>query len=292
MFFPCHRAGAKRFASSGRATVLAGWALLAGIGAGSAADIPPNPLAKPGWVLDAHDEFEGTTLNTNLWSPFYLESRTEKDRAAAHYELRQGTLVLYVDGSTKGYFKDGPAVMTVSGLQTGDRTRLHKDTDPVHHEIPTKLNYAPRYGYFEIRARLPAGAQTAFWTVGIKDEPRHAGEIDIFESFGNQPSRLKYVLHTWGDKTLTYQHQEPELDFDSTREFHIYALDWQEHACVLYIDNRPVMSMPQAPQYPSLFLLTLYGNTREPARKEFVIDYFRAYKKAGQPLTPGAEAFR
>jgi len=135
MFFPCHRAGAKRFAPGGRAIVLACWALLAGIAAGSAADVPPNPLAKPGWVLDAHDEFEGPTLNTNL-------------------------------------------------------------------------------------------------------------------------------------------------------------KEWQEHACLLSIDNRPVMSMPQAPQYPSLFLLTLYGNTREPARKEFVIDYFRAYKKAGQPLTPGAEAFR
>jgi hypothetical protein len=260
--------------------------------AGPAADIPPNPLAKPCWVLDAHDEFNGPTLNTNLWSPFYLESRTGKDRAASRYEFRQGALVLFVDGSTKGYFKDGPAEMKVSGLQTGDRTRLHKDTDPVQHAIPTKLNYAPLYGYFEIRAKLPVGAQAAFWTVGIKDDPKHAGEIDIFESFGNKPRRLKYVLHTWGDKSLNYQHQEPELAFDSTQEFHIYALEWNAHECLLYIDNRPVMTMPQAPQYPSLFLLTLYGNTRDATRKEFVIDYFRAYKKAGEPLTPGADAFR
>jgi len=267
-------------------------ALVAGSSTGSAADVPPNPLAKPGWVLDAHDEFNGPTLNTNLWSPFYLESRTEQARAAARYEFRQGALVLFVDGNTKGYFKDGPAEMKVSGMQTGDRTRLHKETDPVQHAIPTKLNYAPLYGYFEIRAKLPVGAQTAFWTVGIKDESKHAGEIDIFESFGNKPRRLKYVLHTWGDKALTYQHQEPELAFDSTQEFHIYALEWQAHACVLYIDNQPVMTMPQAPQYPSLFLLTLYGNTRDATRKEFVIDYFRAYKKAGEPLTPGAAAFR
>ena len=266
--------------------------LLAGTALGPAADVPPNPLEKPGWVLDAHDEFAGPTLNTNLWSPFYLQSRTDPTRAAAQYEFRQGTLVLFVDGRTQGYWKDGAAEMKVSGLQTGDRTRLHKDSDPIHHEIPTKLNYAPRHGYFEIRAKLPAGAQAAFWTVGIKDEPRHAGEIDIFESFGNQPRRLKYVLHTWGDKTLSYQHQEPELAFDSNREFHLYALEWKEQACVLYIDNRQVMTMPQAPTYPSLFLLTLYGNTRDAARREFVIDYFRAYKKAGQPLTPGAAAFR
>ena len=266
--------------------------LLAGGAMGGAADVPPNPLEKPGWVLDAHDEFNGPTLNTNLWSPFYLASRTAPERAAARYAFRDGALVLFVDGHTPGYFKDGPAEMKVSGLQTGDRTRLHKDSDSIHHEIPTRLNYAPLHGYFEIRAKLPAGAQTAFWTVGIKDEPQHAGEIDIFESFGNQPRRLKYVLHTWGDKSLTYQHQEPELAFDAAQAFHIYALEWQEHACILHIDNRQVMTMPQAPSYPSLFLLTLYGNTRDTARREFVIDYFRAYKKSGAPLTPAAAAFR
>ncbi len=135
---------------------------LAGIAAASADDFPPNPLEKPGWMLDAHDEFAGPLLNTNFWSPYYLESRTEKERAAAHYEFRQGTLILYVDGNSKGYFKDGSNVMTVSGIQTGDRTRLHKDSDPIHHEIPVKMNYTPLYGYFEIRAKLPKGAQAAF----------------------------------------------------------------------------------------------------------------------------------
>ena len=266
--------------------------LLAGITAASAADFPPNPLEKPGWMLDAHDEFDGPLLNTNFWSPYYLESRTEKERAAAHYEFRQGTLVLYVDGNSKGYFKDGAEVMTVSGIQTGDRTRLHKDSDPVHHEIPVKMNYTPLYGYFEMRAKLPPGAQAAFWTVGTKDTPAHAGEIDIFESIKNKPKRLKYVLHTWGDKSLAYQHQEPELDFDSTQEFHVYALEWKEQECVLFIDNRRVMSMPQAPNYPGIFLLTLYGNTRDSSKQEFIIDYFRAYKRKGQSLTPGAGAFR
>ena len=266
--------------------------LLAGTAAASADDFPPNPLEKPGWMLDAHDEFDGPLLNTNFWSPYYLESRTEKERAAARYEFRQGTLVLYVDGQSKGYFKDGSNMMTISGIQTGDRTRLHKDSDPIHHEIPVKLNYTPLYGYFEIRAKLPKSALAAFWTVGTKDMPAHAGEIDIFESIKNKPKRLKYVLHTWGDKSLAYQHQDPELDFNSTQEFHIYALGWKEHECVLYIDNRRVMSMPQSPNYPSIFLLTLYGNTRDSSKQEFIIDYFRAYKRNGESLTPGAGAFQ
>lgn len=271
---------------------LPGLVLLVGIAAGWAQDAPQNPLDKPGWVLDAHDEFDGPTLNTNLWSPYYLESRTERERAAARYEFREGSLVLYVDGGSKGYVKDGPAEMTVSGIQTGDRTRLHKDTDPVHHEIPAKISYAPLYGCFEVRAKLPDGAQSAFWTLGTKDGPMRAGEIDIFESIRDKPRLLKFAIHTWGDRGLRHESLRPGLDFDSTSGFHIYALEWNPGGCVLLIDNRRVMAMAQAPSYPSVFLLTLYGNTRDPSRREFCIDYFRAYKREGQPLTRGAEAFR
>lgn len=266
--------------------------LFGGLAAGSAADVPPNPLDKPGWVLDARDEFDGPALNTNLWSPYYLESRTERERAAARYEFRDGCLVLFVDADSRGYFRNGPDAMTVSAIQTGDRTRLHRDADPVHHEIPAKINYAPLYGYFEIRAKLPQGAQSAFWTLGIKDGPMRAGEIDIFESIRGKPRILKFVIHTWGDKGLRYESLRPELEFDSTAGFHIYALEWNEGECVLHIDNRRVMAMAQAPRYPSVFLLSLYGNTRDASRMEFRVDYFRAYKRGGQSLTPMAEAFR
>jgi hypothetical protein len=39
----------------------------------SAADVPPNPLQKPGWMLDRNDEFNGS-LDQNLWVTNYLES--------------------------------------------------------------------------------------------------------------------------------------------------------------------------------------------------------------------------
>ena len=34
--------------------------------AANAADTPPNPLQKAGWILDRHDEFNGA-LDPNLW---------------------------------------------------------------------------------------------------------------------------------------------------------------------------------------------------------------------------------
>ena len=41
----------------------------------AAAGVPPNPLWKPGWILDRHDEFNGS-LDRSLWITKYLESRT------------------------------------------------------------------------------------------------------------------------------------------------------------------------------------------------------------------------
>ena len=66
------------------ATVLS-LAAVAAVGAGpvaQAADRPPNPLQKPGWVLDRHDEFDGR-LDSGLWITNYLESRTSQARSAS-----------------------------------------------------------------------------------------------------------------------------------------------------------------------------------------------------------------
>lgn len=35
-------------------------------------DFPANPMAKPGYRLEFHDEFAGASLDTDKWLPFYL----------------------------------------------------------------------------------------------------------------------------------------------------------------------------------------------------------------------------
>lgn len=37
-----------------------------------AADFPGNPTTKEGYTLDFQEEFDGTTLDTNKWLPYYL----------------------------------------------------------------------------------------------------------------------------------------------------------------------------------------------------------------------------
>ena len=166
-----------------------------------AAEMPANPLDKSGWVLDRHDEFNGS-LDTSLWITRYLESRTTETRARAWYGFRNNALVLRIDDNQPTYYSDNP--LKVSSIQTGQKTGLHKTT-PQNHTITTDMKYTPKYGYFEIRAKTCArsGLHAAFWAVGRQDTASQNGEIDIIEDPGPNSTQFLYNLHKWDDPGLT-----------------------------------------------------------------------------------------
>ncbi|TDC85071.1 glycosyl hydrolase family protein [Micromonospora sp. KC606] len=256
----------------------------------SAADVPPNPLEKAGWVLDRHDEFNGS-LDESLWITKYLESRTTEERSRARFGFRDNSLVLRIDDDQPTYRSGDP--MKVSSIQTGQMTGLHKPDDSLHHTIPTIWKYTPQYGYFEIRAKSSArsGIHTAFWTVGRQDTLQQRGEIDIMEHPGRDPRSFLFSLHKWSDPNLPESQNSIAAGFDMTTDFHIYALEWTPTQIKLYVDNVLRRTINASPAYPNVFFLGIYENAgwtgdvnpSDPRPKEFVVDYFRAYRKAGDP---------
>ncbi|WP_176929402.1 glycoside hydrolase family 16 protein [Lentzea albidocapillata] len=282
------RPGIRRF---GR--FAATWPLVAAAFVGTAqpavaADVPPNPVQKPGWILDRHDEFNGS-LDSSLWITNYLESRTPAWRSKARYGFRNNALVLRIDNDQPTYYAGG-GKMKVSSIQTGQKTGLHKGS-PQDHTIPTIWKYAPRYGYFEIRGRTSArsGLHAAFWTVGKQDTPSQSAEIDIMEHPGRTPRNFNFNLFKWSDPNITQVTQSVGTSFDLAGGMHIYALEWTPTQIKLYVDNRLTRTVNQSPAYASGFLLGIYENAgwtgnvdpNDPRPKEFVVDYFRAYRKAG-----------
>lgn len=264
-----------------------------------AADFPPNPLEKPGWDLDRNDEFNGS-LDSNLWITNYLESRTPEWRSRARYHFRNNALVLRIDNDQPTYYSDN--AMKVSSIQTGQRTHLHKD-NRYDHSIPTVMKYAPKYGYFEIRAKSNgrSGFHTAFWMIGRQDTWEQRGELDIMEHAGiHGRSRFNYNLFPWSDPNLRQETNSVSVGFDMTTEMHVYAVEWTPTQFKLYIDNVHVRTINQSFGYPALFFLGAYENAgwtgsvdpNDPRPKEFVVDYFRAYKKddggGGDPIVSGA----
>lgn len=251
-----------------------------------ATDFPANPIEKkPGWILERNDEFNGTSLDTDLWIPYYLEYRTTRDRSEARYELRDGNLVLRIDQDQLTYKEGDP--MKVSSVQTGQRDYLHKDT--FDHSTPTIMNYTAHEGYFEIRAKKTmneSGYHCAFWTTGKRDEAWQEAEIDILEQYGSG-RQTGFNLHAWDDTTLTDAAKGFSFSFDPSEDFHIYALEWDATSIKMYVDNVLTKTINQSPSYDAVFYLSIYensgwtgtANTTNGIPKEFIIDYFRAYRK-------------
>lgn len=274
-------------------TLMASTLILLAPSQAEAADFPANPLDKPGWTLDRHDEFEGPTLDDTLWVDKYLEWRTETERSQAEYIFRDGKLVLQIDEDKLSYRPN--ETIWVSGIQTGDKDYLH--LNDLNHSITENIKYAPKYGYFEIRAKTQKGSghHCAFWTTGIRNEPWQEVEFDILEHPGGNPYSAMMNIHPWDDPNAYDSGGYKNMGFDMTEGFHIYAMEWDENGVKYYVDNQLKKTYNYSPDYGMIFFLTLYQgadwtgsiDTSQPYPKEFEIDYFRAYKKdSSTPVEP------
>lgn len=254
-------------------------------------DFPPNPLGKEGWVLTAHDEFNGPTLDTTLWIPYYLRQRVSDEAALADYAFRDGSLVLQVPKNKTAYNSKG---MQVSSIQTHEHNELHKPGQ--RKDIPNRAKFLQQYGYFELRAKTQAGPGncSSFWLLGPHKDSTESGEIDVFEQPGHLGSnKIQWNLYPWKDSRLNKPgpkkdwHNKIDLGKDLTATYNIYAMEWTPTEIKLFFNNKLINTIPASPAYPMSVLIGLYvGNdwfgkvdpdSQYP--KEFAIDYFRAYKK-------------
>lgn len=267
---------------------------------------PANPLTKPGYVLEFHDEFDGPDLSTEKWLPFYLPHWSSREKTRPDFMFENGCLVLRIGKDRAPWCPEFDGEVRCSSIQTGafsgplgspvGQLRFNPAC-LVREEQPNVRLYTPLYGYFEIRARGPAtGANHAsLWMIGYEDSPESSGEIAVFELLGSRSgplfSGIRYGVHPWSDPDLQEQFFDETVDID-TREFHVYAVEWKPESIDFYLDNRRLRTLPQSPRYPMQFMLSLYEHPFEgawsgvydplaPYPKEFAVDYIRAYRPVG-----------
>ena len=93
------------------------------------------------------------------------------------------------------------------------------------------------YGFFEVRAKLPCGRGTwpAIWTLGSRGVWPDAGEIDLMEQVGSNPSRVFGTVHTLqsGGVGTGAAVQVP----DACTRFHNYQRHWTTDALEIGIDG-------------------------------------------------------
>lgn len=250
------------------------------------------PVAVPGWKLVFEDEFDAAALSPAKWNVLTRE------------QSKHGELQYYVPDDV--YLERG-------SLRLRSRVRDFGSQHYTSGRVDTSGKFAPVYGRFEVRAKLPGGKglwpahwlypQHRDWAMERlmadavaagneklipEDRPWYT-EIDIMEFLGHEPGVVYGTLHYHsfsGEKKSSSGTLKSDIDF--TKDFHVYALEWDPDQIRWYVDGRLIHAtrdgVPHTPHY--LILNTAVGGgwpgnpdatTVFPQYHD--IDYVRVYQR-------------
>ncbi|MDY0099331.1 MAG: glycoside hydrolase family 16 protein [Bacteroidales bacterium] len=250
-------------------------------------DLPGNS-----WSLVWSDEFTGDCLDTVKWNVLLREH-------SKHNELQ--------------YYLPDEVYVENGLLRLRSRIRKFGGMEFTSGRLDTKGKLAPVYGRFEIRAKLPSGKGLwpAYWLYPqnrnwqmeyimaeavasgkesfIPEERPWYSEIDIMEFLGHEPDIIYGTLHYYsfdGQKKTSSGKVTGTIDY--SKDFHVYALEWEPDSMRWYIDGRlfhsTALGIPHTPHY--LIINTAIGGgwpgnpdstTVFPQFHD--IDYVRIYQK-------------
>lgn len=173
---------------------------------------PEKQVITEKWSLEWEDNFDGSTLDENIWN--VVESKPFKNKELQTYRpenvsVGDGCLKLTSEKAGGNYY---------SGAVTTDNKKL------------------TLYGKIEIRAKLPSGKGIfpAFWM--IPSSGSMLPEIDIVEFLGHEPDTIWHVMHYLkDDKKHTFCISHKSEDY--TQDFHVYSLEWTDKNLIWRIDG-------------------------------------------------------
>src|SRR5579863_4588411 len=246
------------------------------------------------WKLVWSDEFNGPNgssvdpskwvfdLGGKGWGNQELESYTNRPQ---NVYLRDGNLV--IQARQENYTgADG-----VSRNHTSAR-------------LKTAGKFSQTYGRFEARIRIPfgQGLWPAFWMLGDdfgKIGWPAAGEIDIMENIGKEPSTVHGTIHGpgySGDGGIGAPYTLPG-NRRFADDFHIYAIEWEPDTIRFYVDDdlyatRTPSNLPAGKRWvynhPFFLLLNVAVGGNWPENPDtttifpqtMLVDYVRVYQRS------------
>lgn len=246
----------------------------------------------PGWDLFWHDEFDGTTLDTQKWTA--LDRRDSFNNEKQYYRPEQ---VRVANGNLEITAIDQPLANKAyrSGLITSNDL------------------FGP--GRFEARVDLPTsqGMWPAFWLNANHVPWPQGGEIDILENRGSQPNLVSSAYH-WQtdpgpccndhrfvfDEYTATENGQP-VDFHSG--FHTYTAEWDETTVRYYVDGNLYHTVTETPDRPifetakniivNLAVGGSFGGDPDSSTiwpQTMLVDYVRVWHPSGEPVDPNIGA--
>ncbi len=271
------------------------------------------PLNLNGAATSFDDEFNSLSLydpttGTGVWKTNFISGvQGGGPQGYSSRNLGSGEQQIYVDPAYTGdggaalgldpfSINNGVLTITAVNTPTADLNALSgfKYTSGL---LTTQTSFAQLYGYFEIKAELPAGQGVwpAFWL--LPTDGTWPPEADVFEQLGGSNVYLtSHYTDANGAPTQTgFQSVVPT----DTTGFHTYGLLWTKTSLTWYIDGVEVATAPTpADMNKPMYMLVNLGIGGWPGNApanfttaQLNIDYIRAYSLASLSATaPTAHA--
>ena len=251
----------------------------------------PAPAARSalpdGYRLVFSEEFQGNSLDSSKWNSRY--------RWGPHWIINSEEQ-FYVDRINDPDFGHNPFSfdgehMYISAIRTPDWLRSKASNQPYLSGALTTYNkFKMRYGYVEMRAKLPRGKGLwpAFWLLHQHDHDRRP-EIDVVELLGDTPN-LIYNTYHWVEnwearRTPSYEVWGP----DFSQDFHTYAMQWEPGRITWYLDGEQQHQFVDGNvSWEEMYLLVNLAvggwwpgspDSSTPLPATMVVDYIRAYQR-------------
>ena len=209
-----------------------------------------------------HDDFDAHPLSNGKWVPHYAGGAAWPE---ARYwggdgsdfrrkDAWNGEQQIYVDPRYSGQtttplgldpFKVRDGVLSIVASRTPAALKpVLFNNEYISGILTTQGSFAQKYGYFEMRAKIPIGIGVwpAFWM--LADNGGWPPEIDVMEGRGQMAGDTVMTTH-WRIPATGYV-QHCGFDFqlpDASTAFHNYGALWTQDRIVYFIDRKPVQDI-------------------------------------------------
>jgi beta-glucanase (GH16 family) len=257
-----------------------------------------------------HDDFDEHPLLNGKWVPHYAGGASWPQ---ANYwggdgsdfkrkTTYNGEQQIYVDPRYGGRatiplgldpFKIRDGVLSIVATRTPPALKsVLFNNEYVSGILTTQSWFSQKYGYFEIRSKIPVGTGVwpAFWM--LADDGGWPPEIDVMEGRGQRPGDL--VMTTHWRIPATGRVEYCGFDFSlpgAAADFHNYGVLWMPDRLIYFIDRKPVSEIAVPPGFhdPMYMIVNLamgsknfegvgFVDNESPVAVEFEIDRISAYQ--------------
>jgi beta-glucanase (GH16 family) len=201
-----------------------------------------------GYHLTFDDEFNSflpTELGGPTWSVTIFDGN-ETWGSQNYTDGPDGGLTAYLANGGTDPFSDANGVLSITATPNVPGT----PSDYTTGLIDNRGTFNQTYGYFEMRAELPAGAGLwpGFWTLPTVDNNGGVPEIDAMEAFGAQygwyggSNQVHYNVHsdTSPNETGTWA----SVNADIYTSYNTYGVMWTPTTLTFYFDGQSIGSLP------------------------------------------------